>query len=592
MCSRAVAGRRRRKIVKLRKGAALLAPAVVVAMIAAACGGSNDSGGGGGGGGGGEAKGGTLVYGFETKFPANLLPAIAAGNSVATAYLEIRVLPGAFRNTPDFKVVPDNELVTSAPTSETKGGKQVVTYKLNPQAVWSDGTPISAKDFKYSWQAQRSSDPKDGGCADLISTTGYEQIATVEGSDNDKTVTVTYDKPFSDWQSIFAAGSPLLPAHIMDKGDPKANCDAIRAGWPTANGIPVSGGPWQLTKESVNVAQKTMTLTPNPKYWGAKPKLDRLVYLSVGNDPGVSVKAMKSGEVGMIYPQPQLDLVRDLRGLAPKVTTKISFGLSFEHLDMNTRNFHLKDPVVRKAIATALDRPKLVQATVAQFDNRAQVLNNRFYVNNQPEYKDNSGGAYDKGDVAKAKSMLEGDGYKLGADGYYAKDGKRLELELMTTQNNPLRENTIDVITAQLKPAGIKINKFLNPDIFEDKSKPRSLEGGKFDMALFAWVSSIFVSGNVSIYRSVKGAAQGQNYVWGNDPKVDTMLDQLTTETDLSKQAETANAADTQLWQDMFTLPLYQKPTLLAYDSNFVNINENSTSSGPLWNSEVFARKA
>jgi peptide/nickel transport system substrate-binding protein len=575
--------------VKLRRGVALLAPAVVIAMTAAACGGSNGTSGGTSGGG-GTAKGGTLVYGFETKFPVNLFPLIAAGNSVATAYLEIRMIPGPFKTTPDFKVVPDTELVTSAPTSEMKGGKQVVTYKLNPAAVWSDGVPIDAKDFKFSWQIQRSSDPAKGGCADLISTTGYDQIASVEGSDGDKTVTVTYDTPFSDWQSAF--NQLLFPAHLMDKGDPKANCDAIKAGWPTEGGLPLSGGPWQLTKENVNAAQKTFTLTPNPKYWGTKPKLDRLVYLNIGNDPGVSVKAIKSGEVGMIYPQPQLDLVKDLQALAPKVTTKISFGLSFEHLDMNTRNFHLKDPVVRKAIATALDRPSLVKATVAQFDNRAQVLNNRFYVTNQPEYKDNSGGQYDKGDVAKAKSMLEGDGYTMGPDGYYTKGGKQLALELMTTQANPLRENTIDVITAQLKPAGIKIKKFLNPDIFEDKSKPRSLEGGQFDMALYAWVSSTFVSGNVSIYKSVKGDSQGQNYVHGNDTQVDKLLDQLTTETDLTKQAETANAADTQLWQDMFTLPLYQKPTLLAFDSNFVNVGENSTNSGPLWNSEVFARKA
>jgi peptide/nickel transport system substrate-binding protein len=188
--------------------------------------------------------------------------------------------------------------------------------------------------------------------------------------------------------------------------------------------------------------------------------------------------------------------------------------------------------------------------------------------------------------------MLEGAGYTLGSDGYYTKEGKQLALELMTTQSNPLRENTIDVITAQLKPAGIKINKFLNPDIFEDKSKPRSLEGGKFDMALYAWVSNIFASGHVSIYKSVKGDAQGQNYVWGNDSQVDTLLDQLTKETDLSKQAEVANAADAQLWKDMFTLPLYQKATLLAYDSNYVNVGENSTNAGPLWNSERFAKKA
>ena len=72
-------------------------------------------------------------------------------------------------------------------------------------------------------------------------------------------------------------------------------------------------------------------------------------------------------------------------------------------------------------------------------------------MNNQPEYEDTSGGQYDKQDVAKAQQLLESAGYAKGADGIYAKDGKRLSLEMMTTQANPLRENTIDVITQQLK---------------------------------------------------------------------------------------------------------------------------------------------
>jgi peptide/nickel transport system substrate-binding protein len=161
----------------------------------------------------------------------------------------------------------------------------------------------------------------------------------------------------------------------------------------------------------------------------------------------------------------------------------------------------------------------------------------------------------------------------------------------MTTVANPLRESTIDIVTSQLKPAGIEIKKFLNPDIFEGKEKPRSLEGGKFDMALFAWVSSPLVSGNVSIYKSPKGDSIGQNYTRGGDPKVDDLMAKLTQETDPAKQAEIGNASDTALWADMFTLPLYQKPVFLAYDSGFTGIGENSTNAGPLWNSETFARK-
>jgi peptide/nickel transport system substrate-binding protein len=574
--------------VKVRKSAALLAAGAAVALTAAACGGSNNNSGGGGG---GSATGGQLIYGFETKFPANLFPLISAGNSVATAYMEIRVIPGPTKFTPDFKIVPDTDLVTSTPTSETKNGKQVITYHLNPNAIWSDGQPIDAKDFKFSWQIQHSSDAKAGGCPDLISTTGYDQIENVEGSDNDKTVTVTMAKPYADWLGLF--NQALFPQHLMDQGDPAKNCDVVKKGWPVADGIPVSGGPWQIEKANVDSSKQVITLTPNPKYWGAaKPKLSRLVYAHIGNDPGVTVKALKDDEIQMAYPQPQLDLVKNIRNLAPKITSKTSFGLSFEHMDFNTRVPGLNDPVVRKAIATALDRPSLVAATVGQFDNRAQVDNDRFYVNNQPQYKDNSGGLYDKGDVAKAKTMLEGAGYKLGGDGVYAKGNVKLSFEMMTTQQNALREKTIDVVTDQLGRAGIKIKKFLNPDIFEGKEKPHSLEAGGFQIALFAWVGSPLVSSNASIYKSVAGEAQGQNYTHGGDSKVDDLMSRMTQETDPAKQADYANAADQQLWQNMFTLPLYQKPVFLAWSSAYTGIDENSTNSGPLWNSEEFARKS
>jgi peptide/nickel transport system substrate-binding protein len=574
--------------VRLRRTTALIAPAIVVAMFAAACGGNEAK----TPSGGGQAARGALIYGLDTDFPENWLPWISAGNSVANAYTLIKVLPTPWILNPDFTYTPDTDLVTEEPTSEMVGGKQVLTYKIRPEAKWSDGTPIDAKDFKFTAEAQKSADPKAGGCPALINTVGYEQVASIEGSDNDKTVKVTMAKPFPDWKGMFV-NPGLIPQHVLDKGSPTATCTAITKGWPTAGGIPgdVSGGPWQLKASNIDPSKKVAVLTPNESYWADKPKLQRFVVQYIGNDPTVIVKAMQSSEVNGVYPQPQLDLVANLKKLEPKITNKISFGLSFEHIDMNTTNFHLKDPNVRKAIALGLDRPTLVQSTVGQFDSRAQVDNNRMYVNNQPEYKDNSGGAYDKPDAAKAESLLKASGYTKGSDGIYVKQGKRLSLELMTTQKNPLRSNTIDIVTSQLKKIGIEIKKFENPDIFAGKEKPRSLEGGQFDMALFAWVASPLVTANISIYRSPTAEGVGQNYSRGSDKKVDALLDKMSTTVDPAALAQVSNETDAALWADMFTLPLYQKPVFLSYDSNYAGVEENATNAGPWWASQKIALK-
>lgn len=573
---------------KLRR-AALIAPAVVIAMTAAACGGDSDDGGSGGGDNSGGVTGGQLVYGFETAFPENWFPTIASGNSVATAYAEIRVLLAPFRTFPDFTIKPDADLVVGEPTTQTTGGKQVVTYKVNPAAVWSDGDPIDAKDFKFTWDLQKSSDPAKGGCPALISTTGYDQIEAVEGADNDKTVTVTYAKPFSDWKSLFT----LFPQHVMDKGDPKANCTMVTAGWKAADGIPLASGPFTLDKANIDVNKKTAVLVRNDKFWGEKSKLDRIVLQGIGNDPGVSVKALRNNEVQMIYPQPQLDLVKNIKDLEPNITSKTNFGLTFEHIDFNTTDEQLGVKEIRQAITYALNRPDIVAKTVGQFDNRAQVLNNRYFVNNQPEYEDTSGGLYDKQDLAKAQSLIEGLGYKKGSDGIYAKGSQRLSFEMMTTQANPLRENTIDVIIQQLKPAGIEIKKFLNPDIFAGKEKPRSLEGGQFQIALFAWVSAPYVSGNQSIYATPKDKENpGQNYSRAGNAQVDALFPQINAATDQAQIKDLGNQVDKLLWEDLYTVPLYQKPTFIAYNSNYTGIEENATNAGPLWDSTKFARKA
>lgn len=581
---------------RIRRSTALLAGGAVLALTAAACGGSS-------GNGGTPSPGGTshgqIVFVESSDNFNNLFPLITAGNITSTATQEIDILPRTYYIHPDLNYHADMNILASEPKTATVGGKFTVTYDLNPKAVWSDGTPMSWQDFEYTWRIQRSTDPKAGGCPAILSTSGYDQMDSVKAGANDKQVVVTYKKPFVDWKSTFL---PFFPKHIMDQGDAAKNCTYITKGWPTQQGFPqdFTGGPWQLLKKNIDFGQKTYVLTKNPKWWGTTTGLERLIYRNLGSDPGVLTKALQADEVQAISPQPQVDLVSQVRAMQPKVTSDITFGLSFEHLDMNTRNVDLAHPEVRKAIATALDRKDLVARTVAQFDNRASVLNNRLYVTNQTQYKDNSGGLYDTPNIAKAKQMIESVGYKMGNDGIYAMNGHRLSLELMTTVNNKLRANTIDIITAQLKKAGIEIKKSLNPNIFAGADEDKhSLEGGRFDMALYAWVNGPNLAAEVPIYGGVKGNAQQQNYVHGSDPKVDSLMAQMVVETDAAKAADLANQVDAQLWSDMYTLPLYQKPTYLAYSSKVTAYNKdtetgignNASQDGPAWNSATWVLK-
>jgi peptide/nickel transport system substrate-binding protein len=572
--------------VRVHKGKAALICATAAAIVVSGC---SSSGGGGKGGNGG--NGGKLIYGESTDFPENLMPLIAAGNSTATANLEVRLLNGPFRITPQIAYEADPDQVTGQPTSELKDGQQVVTYEINPKAVWDDGQKITADDYIYTWEAQKSSDPKNGGCAALLSTTGYDQIESVKAGKDDHEVVVTYQKgkPFPDWQALF---SPLLSKHVFDQGDPVKNCKYITDGWPIANGIPAgaTNGPWILDKSNINVSGKSFTLTHNPKYWGAAPHLDQLVDAYVGSDADTNVKALQNQEVNMIYPQPQLDLVANLQKLSG-VTTEINFGVAFEHLDFNVKDPLLAHKEVRQAIAYGIDRKALVNATVGKFSDKATILDNRLIMGNQKGYEAH-GTEYDSQNVAKAQQLLESIGAKKGGDGYYTLDGKPLAFKVMTTQNNPLRDQTIQTIASQLKPVGIKITEFANPDIFAGTDKPTSLVSEGFQIALFAWVGGPAITSNRSIYLSPAGGGVGQNYTQGGTPQIDDALNKMNSATDTTEEIKWANEADKLLWDQMYTLPLYQKPTLLAFDSNFTGIGDNATQAGPLWNSETFKKKS
>ena len=569
-----------------KRSAALIATGVTGAMALSACGGSD-------GGGGDEAGGsGQVVFGESTDFPENLFPLISAGNATSVANIEAQLFPQTYEIQPDFTVKWNEELLTEEPVSEVNGDTQTVTYHLNPDAVWSDGTPITADDFDLSWRLQRSNDPAAGGCEPLLSTTGYDQLTGVEGADDGKTVTVTYSPPFADWKASFAGNnSPLFPAHLMDKPTPEELCAQTTAGWPIADGIPgdISGGPWQLKKENIDIGAQTVVLTPNENYWGEKPKLARLIIQNIGNDPTTAVQGMANGELNVIYPQPQLDLVDQVKDLEPNVSSAVNFGLSFEHVDLNTTDPHLADVNVRKAFALALNRQEIVDQTVGQFSSDAQVLNNRLWETNQPEYQDNAPEQYNAPDPEGAKALLEQSGYTLGADGIFTHPQRgKLSIRIDTTANNPLRQTTIEVMIPQLKAAGIDASFNVNPDIFAGADKPTSLIAGGFQAALFAWVGNPFVSSQPPIYHSPQGGAVGQNYARVGTPEIDALLDQLVATTDRDEQVRIANEVDTQLWDLMPTIPLYQKPTFIAYSSTIDGVEDNPTQAGPLWNASTW----
>jgi peptide/nickel transport system substrate-binding protein len=329
---------------------------------------------------------------------------------------------------------------------------------------------------------------------------------------------------------------------------------------------------------------QSLTMVRNDKYFGAKSNLDSVVVRFLPEST-TQPAALQNNEVDLIYPQPQLDQVQQVKAL-PDVTSQINFGPTFEHFDFNFKNEHLGDLKVRQAIATGINVQELVDRTVKQFSDQAAPLGNRIYMKTQTEQYQDHFGQYGKGDVAGATKLLEEAGYTKGADGIYAKGGNKLSLRISTTAGNQLRETQEELFQAQMKKIGVDI-KIANAD--STKFFGEWLPNGNFDIANFAWVGSPFsISGSQATYQ----CGSGSNYGQYCNKEVDQLFKQALGEFDPAKATELGNQIDQQVTADMATIPLYQKPTFIAWRNTFGNISDNSTQDGPFWNANIWGQKS
>ena len=485
------------------------------------------------------------------------------------------VLPGAFTATPDLKPVVNSDVMTSV--EQTSTNPQTLVYKINPNAVWNDGTPIDATDWQYAWD---TSDLTRCPKCEPASTSGYDQIQSLTPSDNGKTVTVVMKQPYSDWQSMFGT---LYPAHIAkqhgDDGSPAGR--AASFDWFDKNQPTYSGGPYIITGY---VKDTSVTESPNPKWWGAvKPSLSKLIFRII-TDQTQEVPALQNNEVQAIYPQPNQDIVTNT-GNIQGVNYYLGKGLVWEHLDFNEKSGPLADKQLRTALFTAVDRKAIIARTVGLFVPGVQPLGNHMYVPGQAGYTDNvTSTGQGSGDIAKAKSILTAAGYTGVGTALKDKTGKAVpSIRCVFTAGNVLRQQSCQLLQGEFKQLGVTLKLAPTDDL------GGSLQNGNFDLIIFAWVGTPYViAGAQQIWKLKGGADYGSN----NDPAVESLIDQAASETDPAKVQQELNQADVALTADAYVLPLYQKPTFLATYANIVNIRDNATSVGPPYNVQEWGVKA
>jgi peptide/nickel transport system substrate-binding protein len=518
--------------------------------------------------------GGSLTLVIEKKLP-NWNVFDSDGNTYETGQVMAGMLPAPIIVNPDSTVTWSRDLFVEEPKVEGESPMKV-TLKIRPEAVWDDGTPISAKDFEAFWKWNNGRDCPD--CTPAA-TAGYDGISAVTGSDNDRTVTLTFDNPYPDWMSLF---NFLYPAHIAakagDLGTPaglKASFDAFKAAPPTW-----SGGPFKIAE---NKQDESVTLVPNEKWYGqTKPSLEKVIFRIV-EDQAQHPVALRNKEVQALLSQPNEDLVNQIKNL-PGVNFNLAKGPNWEHVDANLENRFLKNMALRQAIFTAIDRKAIIERTVGRFFPGAEPLNNHIFMPGTEGYKDHvTATGQGSGDLDKAKKILTDAGYRLDGGKLITPQGEPVApLRFRFTTGNALRQQTAELIQASLANIGVTIT------IDPTDRLGNTLETGDFDLIIFGWVGSSFTSDKKDLFSTNAGGNYGN---WSNK-EADALMEEGARTLDAKKARDLFNQADEIMTREAYNLPLFQKAVLLAVYSDFANVRNNATSAGPTYNMQEWGLRA
>ena len=477
-----------------------------------------------------------------TALPPNFNPLHIDGNVADAAGMLKATLPRAFVIAPDGSTTVDTDYFSSVELTGTD--PQVVTYTINPDAVWSDGTPLSWRDIASQIHATSGADERFL----IAGKNGSERVASVTRGVDDRQAIVTFAKPYAEWRGMFAGNSMLLPASMTDDPD-VFNKGQLRAPGPSA-------GPFVIS--TIDRGTQRVTLTRNPRWWGRTPRLDTITYLVLDDAarlPALQNNAIDATGVGSLD---EMTIIRRTEGIA----LRRAASPSWSHFTFNgAPGSILSDKALRLAIARGIDRNMIAKVTLRGRTNDPVPLNNHVYVAGQEGYRDNSSIiGYDPQQAARELDAL---GWTLHGK-YREKNGRPLVIRDVLYDAQGSRQFGL-IAQNNLARIGVKLDLDVKAGsgFFSDY-----ITVGDFDIAQFGWVGDAFpLAGLTQIFRT---DGEG-NFGKIGSPEIDEKIEQTLAELDPVKARERANEVDALLWAEGFSLPLTQTPGNVAVRSSLAN---------------------
>jgi len=326
-----------------------------------------------------------------------------------------------------------------------------VTWRLKKNVAWHDGKPFTADDVVFNWEYVM-----DPGTA-AVTQGQYRDIQRIDKLDS-HTVKITFKNPSPFWSTPFCGPTGMIiPKHLFQayKGDKSREAPA--------NLKPVGTGPYRFVDfKPGDIVRGEINAAYHAPNW---PFFDQIEMKGGGDAVSAARAVLQTGEYEFAWNMQVADEILKRLEQGGKGKVDIAVAGNIEHIQVNatdpwtevdgerssvkTRHPFLGDPAVRQALNVLVDRAsiheqiygRLGQST-ANFLNAPERFRSR---NTRWEFS-----------VDKANQILEQAGWKRGADGIRAKDGKRLRM-VYQTSINPERQKTQQIVKQAAARAGIDI---------------------------------------------------------------------------------------------------------------------------------------
>ncbi|SDE50669.1 ABC-type transport system, substrate-binding protein [Mycolicibacterium neoaurum] len=382
---------------------------------------------------------------------AGFNPHLLSDQSSVNAAVSALVLPSSFRPIPDANTPTgsrwemDPTLLISAEVTNEE--PFTVTYKIRPEAAWTDNAPIGADDFWYLWRQMVS-------VPGVVDPAGYDLITGVQSVEGGKTAVVTFAQPYPAWRELF---NNILPAHIVKDMPGSFGAGLVRA-------LPVTGGQFRV--ESIDPQRDEIMLARNDRYWGQPAAPDQILFRR-GGSPAALADSIRNGDTQVAQVHggqaafAQLSAIPDVR-TARIVTPRVM------QLTLRAQQPELTDLRVRKALLGLLD-VDLLAAVGAGSDNTVTLAQAQVRSPSDPGYVPTAPQAMSQQD---ALALLADSGYQITpvsptatatpgtpapdeARGQLMRDGEPLTLVLGVAANDPTSIAVANTAADQLRSVGI-----------------------------------------------------------------------------------------------------------------------------------------